>query len=381
MRPIALAVLTACGRIEFDPVPADAAPDAVPFSICEEPRMISMNDGDGQPPAIAANGSGVAVAWHDVRSDGDFTANVALVAADGTVQRVELMREFQPSFFGPFPMGIACTGTRCGVAWQMSGTAGSTTYFAVIDADGSVVATPTIIDSFFSAHPAVVWTGAELVVAYAVNENMPPSPSDPSFIKLRRYAPSGQPLGVPTRVTDDIALSQRPALVWTGSSFLVTWRDGRAGSTAYVVAADASGTKLGPDRALGDVLGEVGIAWDTGEAVVAYGGRDTNPGLHLLRLDASAQVLDTVVHAPVDLFNPSVVVRDGEWIVTGRHQVNGGASLRRFDASLAPVGSPVVGWPTVIQTPGVTWTGERLAIAYADEGEYPFETYLTAICP
>ncbi|MBA3452049.1 MAG: hypothetical protein H0T42_03000 [Deltaproteobacteria bacterium] len=282
MRTVLLVILTACGRLGFEPVPADVGPDAVPFSICAEPRVISVNHGTGHPPAIAANGSGVVVAWHDSRDDDDgtFTANVALVAADGTVQRLELMSEMQPSLLPPFPMSVACSDTNCGIVWQVRGTTGATTYFAVIAADGTIVADPAFIDSSFSAHPAIVWTGTELVVAYAVNESTPPASSSPSFINLRRYDASGQPLGAPTRLSDDTAQAQLPALAWTGSGFLATWTDGRGGSsTAFAVAADASGTKLGPDRALGTILGAPGIAWNTGEAVVAFGGRATNPGL------------------------------------------------------------------------------------------------------
>ncbi|MBA3452048.1 MAG: hypothetical protein H0T42_02995 [Deltaproteobacteria bacterium] len=91
-------------------------------------------------------------------------------------------------------------------------------------------------------------------------------------------------------------------------------------------------------------------------------------------------MLGTVVHPTLDLFNPSVVAFDG-WVVTGRRNLLPGAFTHRFDTSLAPIEASTVAWPDVQETPNVAWTGERLAIAYCDVTDYPYQTYLAAICP
>ncbi|HEU5055559.1 MAG TPA: hypothetical protein VFU21_03515 [Kofleriaceae bacterium] len=178
--------------------------------------------------------------------------------------------------------------------------------------------------------PSLVWTGSEYGIAWVDDRGG----NDEIF--FARVAPDGALVGEAVRVTDSPGEGRDPSLVWTGEEYAVAWVDDLEGNfEVYLARLSASGElAAGPLRVTDDpeFSGSPSLVWTGSELVVAWNdGRDGNFEIYLARLDP-----------------------DGTKI---------GGDLRfTTDGSFSA-------------TPSLAWTGDELAIGWADDRDGNNEIY------
>lgn len=133
-------------------------------------------------------------------------------------------------------------GSGYGITWEEGRDGIDEVYFVRLDANGACIGTEVRVDpdgSAKSEHPTIAWSGSRYGIVwhdrrFGSNE-----------IFFRAYTSAGSPVGDSQRITMSDGTSNRPHIVWNGSSFAVVWSDGRDGNAEiYFVRLDEEGAEL-----------------------------------------------------------------------------------------------------------------------------------------
>ncbi len=159
-----------------------------------------------------------------------------------------------------------------------------------------------------SVQPVVVWNGAGWAIVWA----------DARDGNLELYFslldPYGQSIVSQKRLTNAVADSFRPSLVWTGSEYGVSWCDARAVPTeVYFARLDGSGQVVGGEVVLGSCLtdGNSWLAWNGSGYAVAW--VDAASAIRFRRLDSGGTPQGPVV----ELAGPAPLPRSPFLVWTG----------------------------------------------------------------
>ena len=184
------------------------------------------------------------------------------------------------------------TGTQIGVAYydyRGGGTAFPAIFFARVDAAGASGETPLTSQMYRAFGTSLVWTGTEFVVAWRDLRD-----SGTWDIYMQRLDAAGTAIGAPITVTDDSTQSEGANLEWTGSALAIAYTKGGTDGVddAYFAMFDATGAPLVPELQLTNApntqrsvqLVELG---DAGFVVAWFDARTGTEELYLRRLEAS----------------------------------------------------------------------------------------------
>ncbi len=219
---------------------------------------IVEDSGSLEAPSLAWSGSEFGLAFQDDR-DGNDEIYFARVSASGTVTGAEVRVTDDPARSGDPSM--VWTGSEYAVAWIDLRHTADEVFLARLEPDGTRIGTDARLTDMPSAstHPALVWTGSQLAVAWQDNIDTHDANHEIYFM---RVAPDGTPAGGALRVTVDPVDSIHPSLAWTGSEFGLTWFDMRDGTwELYLARISAGGEKLGGDVRLTDAPMDTSILW------------------------------------------------------------------------------------------------------------------------
>ncbi|MDO9016344.1 MAG: hypothetical protein Q8S73_08260 [Deltaproteobacteria bacterium] len=124
---------------------------------------------------------------------------------------------------------LAFDGTGYGIAWESEAGVPDrpAVFFALLDARG--VRRPGAPDLRLSSNlpggaarrPSLAWSGADYLAVWQ-DERPTHTGGD---LAMQRLSALGARVGAETFLYDDTDASQRPALVWAGTQFLVAWED------------------------------------------------------------------------------------------------------------------------------------------------------------
>jgi hypothetical protein len=224
-----------------------------------------------ESPVLAWSGSRYGLAWYDSQTAG---TGIYMTMLDRTGSKLypELRIDTAPSGSGPAPSSLVWNGTDFGLAWDDNRSGNAEIYFTRVDAARTKVGPDVRVtnDPGSSYGAILVWTGGQYGVTWV---------SDPGdgtrtvhFIGL---TPAGVRIGAATPVA--VGFSDAPATAWTGEEFGVAW-DFRASpavrSDVFFGRLDASGAKQGVDIQVTDTplgSGTPSIVWTGAEYGVAWG--------------------------------------------------------------------------------------------------------------
>jgi uncharacterized repeat protein (TIGR01451 family) len=322
---------------------------------------------------------------------------------------------------------IMWNGTEYGVASSDTRDGNSEIYFTRFDASFNRIGTDVrVTDAAGSSlSPYLAWTGTEYGVAW--QDDRDGGGFEIYFARLDRQ---GNKIGGDLRVTNAVGISQRPRLVWSGTSYGLLWNDSRDGTLQnYFAELDAAGNPIGTDRRItplgysvqsgrvdwsGSVYGVVYsalrggvwdvwfqtldrhgnpvtpetsvtnttavirtpvIAWD-GVSQFGIGWLDNRSGgdqLFFTRVAADGTKL-TGDHPLVALASsasiPQMIVHSGaEWALTWIDQAIGNAEIYFGRVAGDALNGPpirVTDDPATAQNPALAWNGTEYAIAFAE---------------
>jgi hypothetical protein len=129
---------------------------------------------------------------------------------------------------------VAWNGSELGVAWRDTGPQ---VHFSTYDASGARLTGPVVVGATLtnSSCPAIVWTGAQYLVAIPAGTL---NRADLFIASIQNGTPS-----TPVNITNDSGDSTVPSLAYDGTNVLVGWLD-QTGSkyTTMAMALSATGT-------------------------------------------------------------------------------------------------------------------------------------------
>jgi hypothetical protein len=169
---------------------------------------------------------------------------------------------------------IAWTGTQFGVTWEDYRSDGTNAdiYFRRVSIIGVPVASETNLGKVQRARmPAIVWTGSEYGIAYYDDNGALPYDTF-----LSRLSPLGAPSGGRIDVSGLAGDALNPAIVWTGSGYVVVYRTAQ---DLYACTISGAGVKVGSDVQLvvssSTILSPAAI-WSGSQVAMAWS--DTRDG-------------------------------------------------------------------------------------------------------
>lgn len=174
-----------------------------------------------------------------------------------------------------------------------------------------------------SSVPVLVWTGAELGVAW---EDWRESTSN-AEIYFARADTTLTRIGDEVRVTNAPWQSRGPSLVWSGSEYGIAWMDYRDTNDVYFARLDVVGSKIGSETSVTDRL--------------SFPGYSYNPALAWTGSEFGLSFLDNRVR-PIDIY----FIR-----------------LNSDGMAIAPE-APVVSDSWTENNPVLVWTGTQYGLAY-----------------
>jgi len=192
-------------------------------------------------PSLVWTGAQFGLAWQDER-DGNEELYFARLDVHGVKQGadVRVTNDGAPSV----DPSLAWTGSGFGVAWCDDRDGNLEIYFARLNAAGVKQGTDVRVtnDGQNSERPAVAWSGSEFVIAWQDERD------GNKEIYVARLSATGTKQGADIRLTNDVQRSERPSLIWTGTQLAVAWQDERdANKEIYLARLDALGVKQGAD--------------------------------------------------------------------------------------------------------------------------------------
>ncbi len=134
------------------------------------------------------------------------------------------------------------TGSTYGIAWTDTRLGPGDVYFALVGADGTVLASQQRITAELanSYSPGLEWTGSQFGVAWFDARDT----THGLEIWFARLAPDGTKLGTEVMVTTGASSFQAwiaPSIAWTGSTYGMAWMDDRSAQGIQFGLVDAVG--------------------------------------------------------------------------------------------------------------------------------------------
>lgn len=241
---------------------------------------------------------------------------------------------------------------------------------------------------------SLVWTGTEYGVAWYDTQNGDTT----SDIYFTRVAPGGT-VSPQTRITD--LGTQRGftgSLAWTGTEYVVGWRDIRDSGTwdVYIARLDASGTRLSDDVRITDdtmLTGGPKLIWTGTHLAMLFDDMSGTDDVWFARADASGAPIGSAqpitVAAGVSAGATMVARGAAGFVATWFDDRAGSLQLYALilDADGAPEGSelvlpssPFFSGPEP-SSGGMTWTGDRAVVVWSDVSGGDAEIFMAEICP
>ncbi|MBW2264191.1 MAG: putative metal-binding motif-containing protein, partial [Deltaproteobacteria bacterium] len=241
-------------------------------------------------------------------------------------------------------------GSQWGIAWEDSRVVFYDIRFARLDADGALVGTElTVTDTVTSTSrdPALSWTGSEFVVAWRDNR------VNYDDIFAARISETGALSSTETQITGGTDYCRAPDLAWTGSELGLVWHDDRHGSyEIYFQRLDPDLTEVGSEVRVTDAPSYYSwypaIAWSGSHYGLAW--RDYRDGNHdvfftTLDPDGTKVVTDTAMTTSVGwAHTPDIVWAASKWAVSwqdDRHSWQWEVYLAFMDTAGIKIGSDV----------------------------------------
>ncbi len=193
-------------------------------------------------------------------------------------------------------------------------------------------------------------------------------------------------------ISDPAGVTGHSALAWTGDGYGVVWADARQGvSQIYFARLDATGTKIGADRAVTSMSTDAAlpvIAWNGTAFGLAFATEvspaptPTEAYFEILAADGTPQ--GSVVDVGASNGIPSMVWAD-QTFALAYHSARGAAMaeifLSRFDESAKRLGTEVqltnLGFGAF--NPAIAWTGNRYGISFQDSRQGETEVFLALV--
>jgi hypothetical protein len=350
-------------------------------------------------PSLVWTGSEFGVSWMDSR-DGDVPGDFpeiyfARISPAGIKVESDVRITLELRRGSQIP-SLVWTGSEYGVSWYNGSIGDSQIYFARISSSGVKVGSDVRItnDSTTSMHPSLAWTGSEFGVCWhdARVGNYE--------IYFARISSTGIKVGSDERITDDMADSTFPSLVWTGSEFGAIWHDERDGtSEPYFARISSTGSKVGSETRITSASSdsqrsslvwtgsEFGVSWDgvlTGDywggPSEIYFARISSTGI---KVGADEKISDASIRAS----EPSLVWADSEFAVSWMDMKDGNMEIyiARISSTGNRVGSIVriTNDPATSWAPSLAWTGSEFGLSWDDERDGDKEIYFNRLgyCP
>ncbi len=377
------------GAVEFcdgtdndcDGVADDACVGACPASGTSAADIPVSSDPAGSYAAsVAWTGTEYGVAWHDDRQ-GEGNWEIYFARLDASGRRVDPeIRVTAAAGVSSYP-SVVWTGTEYGVAWRDNRDGNEEIYFVRLNAAGLRLGTERRITNAAgaSAWPSLVWNGEEYGLAWYDERD------GNREIYFTRLHASGNKIRSEVRITNNAALSQQPALDWSGKEWGIAWHDNRFGNTEILFARlDAAGTKLGGDLRITNSAGaSENVALVSNGAIHGMAWHDYRDGvweIYFARVDLGGAKLGADLRLTNNASTsgwPDVAWNGSEFGVFWHDQRDGVWEL--YERSVDTRGVPTS--PETRLTfegdgsyqPSVVWSGNGYALAWHDDRKGNFE--------
>jgi hypothetical protein len=211
---------------------------------------------DSRLPSLVWTGSEYGVAWQNQNSTGNTEIYFTRTNSSGDRIGSDVRITNDPAISSFRIPSLVWTGSEYGVAWQDHRDGNEEIYFARINSTGDRMGSDVRItaDPAASGGPSLVWGGSEYGVSWT---DMRDGNQETYFARI---ASDGVKIGADIRITDDSSYSSLPSLVWSGSEYGVSWRDGRDGNPeVYFGRISNTGVKIGTDVR---ITNDPNISWD-----------------------------------------------------------------------------------------------------------------------
>ncbi len=345
-------------RVSPDGVVLD--PDGLP--IASQPAI------DERDPAVTwVPGSGFLVVWEQEASPGSLDIDLwaVRVGLGGTLTGSAVT--VTNTIAAETDPAVASNGVGAVVVWTLQG--GNVTG-ARVNGLGSVEAVVSVGGSGPKRHPAIAWSGSRFLVVWQSNS---------TDIQSARLSSTG---ALVSNVTISVAagIQSRPHLAWNGSRFLVAWQDTRNGRDEIFAARVTNGGTLEDAGGFAITTGSFGrfspavVATGSGFVVGWVDGRETPEfDLFAARVANDGSVLDpegfVVSAATRNQVGPAlapsgsaslVVWTDARW---GEEDIYG-ARVGSAGAVLDPAGIAVSTAARAQVEPAVAFDGSNALVAW-----------------
>lgn len=219
-----------------------------------EPHVIAFSASPHSEPDVAATGTVAMAVAREGESYGAITGSIFAPAAAGNEHRV-VVAPPQPFAYQDGP-SVAAAGDLFLVVWREARDYNSRILARRVAANGAVLDSQPIVVAEEGRSPAVF---AETDVAFDGEAFLVVWPSATEAIRARRIRRDGTFLGPAVQVSRHVENNNRerrtPAVVWTGSGYLVAWSEmiplSGAAITVYRAARVArDGTVLDAEESL-----------------------------------------------------------------------------------------------------------------------------------
>jgi hypothetical protein len=288
-----------------------------------------------------------------------------------------------------YTTSIVWSGSQWGLAWEDETYVFYDIYFARLDTDGALVG--SVLDvtdtvTSMSESPALTWTGSEFVVAWRDNR------LTDTDVFIARISATGALASSEIQVTGGTTSCHVPDIAWSGSELGLVWGDDQW-DYYYDLAFQriaADGTPIGSPTRLtstGNWSYYPAIAWSGSQYGLAWrDDRDGNRDVWFAVLDPTGAkvVSDTKIETSSGYaYYPDVVWAGSRWALTwqdGRHG-QWEIYMELVDTAGTRIGSEirVTNDPAVSETPRIAWGGSQFAITWSDDRATDYHAYVTLL--
>jgi hypothetical protein len=290
-----------------------------------------------------------------------------------------------PYNFGKSHPSLVWTGSEYGVSWADTRSTSTEIYFARISASGSKLdpeAAITDVDGYRSATPSLAWTGTEYGVSWADSRTL----GNPEIF-FARISDSGVKVGYDTEISETV-YDEYPSLVWTGSEYGVSWRNGD--SKISFARISGSGTSIGSNVQITTNPARTNtpsLAWTGGNYGVSWQDeRDGNFEIYFAMISASGSKLGfdiRITNASGFSFSPSLVWTGSEYGVSWQDDREGNYEIyfARISDSEIKIGSDIRITSNAGQSslPSLAWTGSEYGLSWQDDSGGNYGIYFVRL--
>jgi hypothetical protein len=365
---IACVLVTACGRLHFDPVGngdggagGDGGGGDSDGAVTVPGAVTIALSSAGLCPALAWSGSSLGVVWLDRLSPSGFAVRWA--GYDLTGQLVE----------GPLTIGSGMTSADCSaivwtgseflVASAFNGTSGRYDVFTATVSGGTASAPTNVVgDSSQSYEPALAIAGGQVVVAWqditGTKDN----------VMARPLSATGAPTQPAYMVSGLAGVNTSPFVVAVPGGFAAVWLGDAA---PRVLALDATGAVSGTEKVIsGQSVDGVGAAATGSDVLGSW--CDLSGALTTARFDAAGTLTSGPFASsstlPCDLAVPASSGSDGRVVYVGSDSGAYPIHLATLAATGEVVADTAMADGTIASTLAIAWAGDRYAAVFDNNG-------------